>query len=170
MCMPCVGHVHALRGHVHALAGASGPSLIFSYLLFSSLVSIRIGGVVGTVRSDRLSNAQTTSLRHRLLPHHLHPMRRLCFVVRFGSRWGKDGARRGIARSRAQKFGNPVRLRLAAIRSIRVTRFDGSSGAAAITSASWRSVRANGMVTPRRPVCWPPRTLNAHQAATAWVA
>src|SRR5262249_32691250 len=62
-------------------------------------------------------------------------------VMRFGSRCGKDGARRGIARSRAQKFGNPARLRLAAIRSIRVTRFDESSSAAgAITSSSWWSV------------------------------
>jgi len=61
--------------------------------------------------------------------------------MRFGSRCGKDGARRGIARSRAQKFGNLVRLRLAAIRSIRVARFDeSSSAAAAITSSSWWSV------------------------------
>jgi hypothetical protein len=120
-------------GHVHALAGASGPSLIFSSLVFSCLYKNQ--GVVGTVRSDRLSNAQTTSLRHRLLPHHLHPMRRLCSVVRFGSRCGKEGARRGIARSRAQKFGNPERLRLAAIRSSSVARLEGSSGVAAVITS-----------------------------------
>src|SRR5215472_6068525 len=38
-------------------------------------------------------------------------------------------------------YRSPVRLRLAAIRSIRVTRFDGSSSAAtAITSSNWWSV------------------------------
>jgi len=115
--------------------------LVLSSLLLSCLYRNR--GLVGTVRSDSLSNVQTTSFRHRLLPPsfatnasiavstHSRLTNGLWSVMRFGSRCGKYGARRGIARSRAQKFGNPVRLRLAAIRSIRVTRFDESSSAAA---------------------------------------
>ena len=107
-------------GHVHALAGASGPSLIFS-----SLVSIGLGG--GRKRFGR-----TDYPMHKPRPFAIAYCPIICTnasiavsthsrlmngaVMRFGSRCGKDGARRGIARSRAQKFGNPVRLWLAAIR------------------------------------------------------
>jgi len=101
-------------GHVHALAGASGPSLIFS-----SLASIGIGGGRNyPMRKPRpfaiaycpiiCTNASIAVSTHSRLMNGA--------VMRFGSRCGKDGARRGIARSRAQKFGNPVRLWLAAIR------------------------------------------------------
>jgi hypothetical protein len=111
-------------GHVHALAGASGPSLIFS-----SLVSIRIGGW-----PEQFGRTDYPTRKLRPFAHHLHPMRRLCSVVRFGSRLGRS-ARRGIARSRAQKFGNPERLRLAAIRSSSVARLEGSSGVAAVITS-----------------------------------
>jgi hypothetical protein len=44
------------------------PWLGHQVLVLSLLLSLKESGVVGTVRSDRLSNAQTASLRHRLLP------------------------------------------------------------------------------------------------------
>src|SRR6516164_5450425 len=133
--------------------------LVLSSLLLSCLYRNR--GLVGTVRSDSLSNAQTTSFRHRLLPPsfatnasiavstHSRLTNGLWSVMRFGSRCGKYGARRGIARSRAQKFGNPVRLRLAAIRSIRVTRFDESSSAAAHPPRCHRRHPTVSLATPR---------------------
>src|SRR6516164_3074625 len=92
-------------GHGHALAGASGPSLIFSSLLLSCLYRNR--GLVGTVRSDSLSNVQTTSFRHRLLPPsfatnasiavstHSRLTNGLWSVMRFGSRCEKGRARQG---------------------------------------------------------------------------
>ena len=132
-------------GHVHALAGASGPSLIFS-----SLVSIGIGGgrngsVGQTIQcANQVPSPSPTSPSFApnasiAVSIHSRLMNGVWSVI-WEQMWERH-ARRGIARSRAQKFGNLVRLRLAAIRSIRVTRFDeSSSAAAAITSSSWWSV------------------------------
>ena len=71
------------------------------------------------------------------------------FMVR-NEVWGRTARAVASHGPRTQKSGNLVRLRLPAIRSIRVTRFDeSSSAAAAITSSSWWSVER---LTPRRPV------------------
>ena len=125
--------------------------LVLSSLLLSCLYRNR--GLVGTVRSDSLSNAQTTSFRHRLLPPSFATNASIAVSthsrLKVYGRCGKDGARRGIARSRAQKFGNPVRLRLAAIRSIRVTRFDESSSAAAHPPRCHRRHPTVSLATPR---------------------
>ena len=128
MCMPWLGHVDAL-------VEASGPSLISS--LLKGIGGGRNGSVGRTIQcANRVPSPSPTAPSFApnasiAVSTHSRLTNGLWYVMRFGSRCGKYGARRGIARSRAQKFGNPVRLRLAAIRSIRVTRFDESSSAAA---------------------------------------